>query len=263
MSSGSNRLHGTAGPCRPEALRIYLEGVAGFPLHDSQAVMGGVGTADLVHVCHFARLSPCVSWLSGGTLGLTLYPGLREVLQRGHFDVVNAFCAVLGDVGEPLSAWKGGGTYRAQDPKHASQTFWANLLVKGRRDLLVASVTARDRARLEIQDHPEAVSWVTASPAVALGNDCSPSAFRLLMRWHLGEPIIPKEWVVPPMPRVRRFAGRLRRPRGLLREGGVVGAPFPSPRLHLARLPRRGFALRARKTSGPPVPPEAGGPLVS
>ena len=82
---------------------------------------------------------------------------------------------------------------RTQDPKHASQSFWSNLLVKTKRDLLVASVSARDRARLEIQDHPEAGSWVTTSPAVALGNDCSPSAFRLLMSWHLGEPIIPRE----------------------------------------------------------------------
>ena len=93
-----------------------------------------------------------------------------------------------------------GGDYRAQDPKHASQSFWSNLLIKSQRDLLVASVSARDRGRLEIQDHPESVSWVTANPAVALRNDRSPSAFRLLMRWHLGEPIIPKAWVGVPCP---------------------------------------------------------------
>ena len=72
--------------------------------------------------------------------------------------MISVFCSVLGDVGEPLSLWKGGVGYRAQDPKHASQSFWSNLLVKSHRNLLVASVSARDRARLEIQDHPEAVS---------------------------------------------------------------------------------------------------------
>ncbi len=184
------------------ALRGCLEGVTGFSLSDNQwsqaslpTARGGFGISDPIQVCHAARLSACVSWISGGAVGLTLCPVLRDSLPRGHVGVIAALCSVLGNTGEPLSVWAGGETYKSQDPKHASQSFWSNLLVKSQRDQLVASVSARDRARLEIQDHPEAVSWVTASPAIALGNDCSPSAFRLLMRWHLGEPIIPREWV--------------------------------------------------------------------
>ena len=64
---------------------------------------GGLGIADPVRVCDVARLSACVSWLSGGAVGLTLCSGILGALPRGHVEVIKAFCDVLGEVGEPLS----------------------------------------------------------------------------------------------------------------------------------------------------------------
>ena len=58
-------------------------------------------------------------------MGLTLCPALRDTVPRGHASVIAVFCSVLGDVGEPLSVWAGGETYKAQDTKHASGSFWA------------------------------------------------------------------------------------------------------------------------------------------
>ena len=100
------------------ALRIGLEGITGFPLHDNQwsqaslpTARGGFGISDPIQVCHVARLSAWGTWLSGGAVGLTLCPALRETLPRGHVDVISVFCSGLGDVGEPLSLWNAGGSY--------------------------------------------------------------------------------------------------------------------------------------------------------
>ena len=40
-------------------------------------------------------------------------PHFRQTLPRGPVDVIPVFCSVLGDVGEPLSVWKGGGHRKA------------------------------------------------------------------------------------------------------------------------------------------------------
>ena len=70
------------------ALRRCLEGVTGFSVSDNQwgqaslpAARGGFGISDTIQVCHVARLSACVSWLSGRAVGLTLCPAPRTLCR--------------------------------------------------------------------------------------------------------------------------------------------------------------------------------------
>jgi hypothetical protein len=76
-------------------------------------------------------------------------------------------------------------------PECLSQDYWGTLFHRHFRQTLVRGSPARDRVRLEFQQEGTCTGWLTASPAAALGNSFPASDFRLLLKWHLGIPILP------------------------------------------------------------------------
>lgn len=108
--------------------------------------------------------------------------------------------ALLGPEVQPLKDWCSSGQLGNVELSHKDQRFWSNLIHKARKNALLQDSSARDMVRLRCQNSSTASAWSRAPPSTALGTKIARDRFRLMLRWHLGIPILSPTQAGKPCP---------------------------------------------------------------
>ena len=106
--------------------------------------------------------------------------------------------AVLGlcEDDDPLcKSWRERPDPRVPPREACSQKSWSAAIAKRSIRILCQSASGRDSVRLRFVCGGDILSWLAAPPSKALVTGCGPPAFRLLLKWHLGCPIMDASFV--------------------------------------------------------------------
>ena len=107
---------------------------------------------------------------------------------------------LVGDLQEPLRTWAAEGRFSNVEREHQEQDFWSTLVHKQRKKALLQDAAARDIVRLKCQDSADAAAWSRAPPCAAFGTKMGRHAYQLVLRWHLGMPLLAQSCAGKPCP---------------------------------------------------------------
>lgn len=186
-------------------LREAFEAILGAPVSDSQWIQatlsfaeGGLGIESPLVQAPAAALAGLTRWSEKSTAlrpkgapgqGLT---GVAETLAwlREH----------VGESQEPLSTWAAQGRFSAVEKEHMDQNYWSGLIHKRRKQALLQDSPARDIVRLKCQDSADAAAWSRAPPCAAFGTKIPRETYQVIIRWHLGMPLLAASCAGKPCP---------------------------------------------------------------
>ena len=119
---------------------------------------------------------------------------------QGTKDTLLWLQSLVGIEVQPLKDWCVTGQMRDVNPEHKTQRHWSILIHKARKNALLQDASARDMVRLRCQDSCTAGAWSRAPPSSGLGTKIPRDRYRLMLRWHLGMPILPPAAAGKPCP---------------------------------------------------------------
>ena len=150
-------------------------------------------------VLHFAARVACSVGFhlhSSAAIGL---PRALVALPLPDFPhVVNALAIQLGPNFDPVQGWLAVPNVDLQsaDESHATQKWWAEHVYEELADRLPGLAPVRDQARLAVQKNALGAAWLDCPTKRGIPD----ADFKLLLRWHLGIPILPIGVQLPPCP---------------------------------------------------------------
>jgi hypothetical protein len=117
-------------------------------------------------------------------------PDFTQVLQALSFQ--------LGPNFDPVQEWLATAHVDLQsaDKPYATQKWWAEHVYEELADRLPGLGTVRDQARLAVQRNVLGAAWLDCPTKRGIPDD----EFKVLLRWHLGIPILPIGVQLPPCP---------------------------------------------------------------
>ena len=128
--------------------------------------------------------------------------GLPRALVERHLpdfpQVLSALQVQLGPNFDPVQGWLAAPFVDLQsaDKTHATQKWWAEHVYEELADRLPGTASIRDQARLAVQRNALGAAWLDCPTKRGIPDD----DFKLLIRWHLGIPILPIGVQLPPCP---------------------------------------------------------------
>ena len=175
-------------------LRQAFEEILDSPVSDSQWSQvtlsfdqGGLGLLSPLIQAPAASTAGLIAWVQSppsmkipmATTGLS---GTRETLQW--------LLAELGNAEPTLKDWLDKGVISPSDKDDISQKEWSTLQHKARRASLLQDANSRDSIRLRCQSSSGCFSWSRAPPSFALGTKIPTEKYRIMLKWHLGMPVL-------------------------------------------------------------------------
>ena len=188
-------------------LRSAMESLVGTALSDLQWFqasmpirMNGCGVKN-PGVLHYAARIACSVGFHLRSVSEVGVPGALVAMPLpDSVCVLNALKDQLGPNFDPVQGWLAAPSLNLQsaEQKHATQKWWAEHVYEELADRLPSWATMRDQARLAVQRNALGAPWLDGRTS---GNQGIPDAeFKLLLRWHLGIPILPLGVQLPACP---------------------------------------------------------------
>ena len=154
----------------------------------------GLGIGFPVDLQTPGRLATIVDFVLRARKVLHLQPDLN--LVPPDFDhVVQVMAHTLGPEFEPLKGWQADpmAVYKAETV-HSQQRWWGERWHKVRAKTLPVGLTARDQARVSLQQAQRGAAWLSVNPSVGQGTELNNDECRLALRFWLGAPLVPSLW---------------------------------------------------------------------
>jgi hypothetical protein len=188
-----------------KVLRETFEGILGAPTSDEQWMQatlsfseGGLGIESPLIQAGSASVAGLNTWLLDGQ---DLRPRNAPVADlTGSRETLEWLRGQLGPDHQPLKEWCSTGIIRDVERDHCDQKKWSTLVHRLRKTTLLQESNARDSARLRCQDSTSAGAWSRAPPSVALATKIGRDSYRLMIRWHLGMPVLAQSQAGKPCP---------------------------------------------------------------
>jgi hypothetical protein len=120
--------------------------------------------------------------------------GLRDTAHYTFPDQPALFAALttaLGPNVEPLNSWIRDHRLTPQSGPHDKQHWWTEQIGSHTKARLLRDSNPRDAIRLSQTIGPGSSGWMAAPPSPSLGLTFDSSTYRVLLRWHLGIPLVP------------------------------------------------------------------------
>jgi hypothetical protein len=101
----------------------------------------------------------------------------------------------LGPEFDPLKGWLADPTTVTRaDGVHSQQKWWGDKWHKARAKTLPVDQTARDQARIALQQAQRGAAWLAVNPSASQGTELNNDECRLALRFWLGAPLLPARW---------------------------------------------------------------------
>ena len=171
-----------------------LAGTSLTPTAWSQACLpiskGGCGLTSATRLAPAARVAGVLQFARFGptTIGADDSIGVR---CRREAALLQGLQGLLPPALEPLTTWAASGCITPTDGPEGSQRWWSERIADHALLSLAANSHARDIPRLATQASGGAGSWLAATPSKPEGLAIPAHQFQLLLRWHLGLPMVP------------------------------------------------------------------------
>ena len=187
-------------------LRDTFSVTLGCPVDDSQWFqatiplrLGGLGIKGLASGRICARIASVANFLvKASELGfpaetVVAPPDFRACLRDAQRWVGGSF--------EPVEKWLTSGAITDIMNEHRSQRWWSDCVHKAMWAALRSQGTVRDQCRLQLQGMTSSMAWLSPPPGEGMGSSFTGREYRLLLRWHLGVPLLVPELGGRPCPR--------------------------------------------------------------
>ena len=152
---------------------------------------GGCGLTSAVRLAPAARLAGVLQFARYGprTIGADDAISIR---CRRDPSLLQGLQTLLPPQMEPLLSWTAAACVIPGDGPEMTQKWWSARITDHALLSLTTNGRARDIPRLTAQTSSNAGAWLSATPNKAEGLAIPPHQFQLLLRWHLGLPIVPE-----------------------------------------------------------------------
>ena len=177
-------------------LRDTFESLLGSPVSDHQWIQctlsfatGGLGISSPLYQCAPATVAGMATWTEKS---MAIRP--NNAPTKGLWGAAEAISWLAEQIGpncHPLSEWLQIGKMSPIEPDHMKQKWWSEKVSVSRRLALLQDAAPRDVVRLRCQTSPTASAWSRAPPSRGLGTKIPRDRYRIMLRWHLGLPILP------------------------------------------------------------------------
>ena len=174
-----------------------------------------------------ARLAALCSWL--------VKEGSGAPLPAGFASAEEAVLELCEDDDPLCKSWRERPDLRVPPREACSQKSWSAAIAKRSIRIQCQSASRRDSVRLRFVCGGDILPWLAAPPSKALDTGCGPPALRLLLKWHLGCPIMDTSFGSP-LWGLPRTDGRFRGSRGLLPSWASLASPLHGAILPLSML---------------------------
>jgi len=151
---------------------------------------GGCGITSAVRLAPAARLAGTLLFERHGPTIIGADASLTVRCRREQ-SLLEGLAAQLPPELEPLKSWREAGCISRVDGPESAQKWWSNHIADHALLCLSSTGKARDVPRLTVQTSGGGGSWLSAAPNKAEGLAIPANQFQLLLRWHLGLPIVP------------------------------------------------------------------------
>ena len=185
-------------------IRSTLQGILGTAMTDSQWAQatlpirhGGLGIRDPLALQPLARIASQCDFALRGRHVLCLQDSLPH-FQQDHPSVIASLTKALPTTPEAAKLAVAADDFQFQQTK---QAWWTEQAYKRWAAEQSTTGTARDRVRFHAQQTAHAGSWLAVIPSPGLRTKVDTTAWRCLLRWTLGIPLIPQSLAGKPCPR--------------------------------------------------------------
>ena len=178
-------------------LRSTLDSIIKQPLSDQQWAQaclplghGGLGIRSASSTKGPARIAALHNWFSHAESQL----GLKHTAHYSFPDTASLLSTLVSSVGphvDPLSTWSRDGRITPQPGPHRLQHWWSDQSAIHAKTALLLSANIRDAVRISQTTGPGSSGWMAAPPSAALGLAFDSPTYRILLKWHLGIPLVP------------------------------------------------------------------------
>ena len=182
LAQADSVLFGTLENVRRVSLTPSQRSQASLPLS-----LGGLGIRCATSCGPAARLAALCSWL--------VKEGSGAPLPAGFASAEEAVLELCEDDDPLCKSWRERPDPRVPPREACSQKSWSAAIAKRSIRILCQSASGRDSVRLRFVCGGDILPWLAAPPSKALDTGCGPPAFRLLLKWHLGCPIMDTSFV--------------------------------------------------------------------
>ena len=177
-------------------LRETFESLLGTPVSDHQWIQctlsfqtGGLGISSPLYQCAPATVAGMATWTEKS---MSIRPNNAPIQGLwGAGEAITWLTEQIGPNCHPLSEWLQIGKMSPIEPDHMKQKWWSEKVSASRRSALLLDAAPRDVVRLRCQASPTASAWSRAPPSRGLGTKIPRDRYRIMLRWHLGLPILP------------------------------------------------------------------------
>jgi len=186
--------------------RATWDAVVGTPKSDAEWVQttlpmseGGCGMASAADVAPVARLAGFMQFLARTELMLGCDRQLVVPLatEAGLLDALNAR---LPPALEPLASSTRTGKVELPDGDVRRQHWWSSRVTQAKAAALLEVAAGRDVPRLEAQLAGKAGGLLSAPPVAGQGLCLTGAHYSILLKWHLGVPLLPADCAGSPCP---------------------------------------------------------------
>jgi len=119
------------------------------------------------------------------------------VTEAGLLDVLNAR---LPPAMEALASWTRTGKVDLPDGDVRRQHWGSSRLTQAKAAALLEAATGKDVPRSEAQRAGKAGGWLSAHPLAGQGLCLTGAHYSILLKWHLGVPLLPADCAGRPYP---------------------------------------------------------------
>ena len=103
-----------------------------------------------------------------------------------------ALSIAVGPNVDPLAQWVREGRITATPGPHRSHHWWSDQVSRHTRQARLDRAAPRDAVRISQSSGPISSGWMAARPSTALGLAFDGPTYRVLLKWHLGIPLLPE-----------------------------------------------------------------------
>ena len=155
---------------------------------------GGCGLQVASQVALAGRTASILSFIRNAELMLGQDASVCRRLM-GEGNLVESLVRATSPEFEPVKYWSHSRRIDASNEDGLKQAWWTAKLTDFRSQTLLRLCATRDVARVSVQaSGGGAGSWMLAPPNMGDGSRMNPTEYGLLLRWHLGLPVMPTQW---------------------------------------------------------------------
>jgi hypothetical protein len=182
------------------ALRATLGKIIGSELSDTQWAQaklplrqGGLGIRSPADIAAASRIAAYLTWLDSAEKNLEYdEAGLCPLIDEQR--LIQQLSTEVGTQVDPVREWGTSKKIAPTDGPCCSQQWWTEKAAIRTKQRISTGATPRDEARLHHQKGPIATGWMSVRPSEAAGTLIDSPTYRTLLKWHLGQAILPDDW---------------------------------------------------------------------